>query len=59
MLCDESEHFNNLDEQGEVVKFPRFNSSNPLFIYVQFYCSSITTYIDYYLFLIYIQILAQ
>lgn len=27
MLCDESEHFNNLDEQGEVVKFPRFNSS--------------------------------
>lgn len=30
MLCDESEHFNNLDEQGEVVKFPRFNSSNPL-----------------------------
>lgn len=31
MLCDEAEHFNNLDEEEEVVKFPRFNSSNSLF----------------------------
>lgn len=42
MLCDESVHFNYLDEQGEVVKFPMFNSSNPLF-----YLCPILLFINY------------
>lgn len=42
MLYDESEHFNNLDEEEEVVKFPRFNSSNPLF-----YLCPILLFINY------------